>query len=195
MMKLLIASNNRGKIREMRELLSGHFDEILSMSDAGLDLEVEEDGETFSENAAKKAREVCAASGMAALADDSGLCVEALGGEPGVYSARFSGVHGDDEANIRVLLEKMREEENRRCKFVSAVVLRYPDGRELSAEGEVRGILLDRKVGENGFGYDPIFYSEELGKSFGEASAEEKNSISHRARALENLLKKLEGGE
>ena len=193
MKKLLIASNNAGKVREMRELLSGHFDEILSMRDAGLELEVEEDGETFSANAEKKAREICEASGMAALADDSGLCVEALGGAPGVYSARFSGVHGDDEANIRVLLEKMQGQENRRCKFVSAVVLRFPDGRQLEAEGEVRGILLDRKVGTNGFGYDPIFYSEELGKSFGEASAEEKNAISHRARALADLLRQLDG--
>lgn len=193
MKKLLIASNNAGKVREMRELLSGHFDEILSMRDAGLELEVEEDGETFSANAEKKAREICEASGMAALADDSGLCVEVLGGAPGVYSARFSGVHGDDEANIRVLLEKMQGQENRRCKFVSAVVLRFPDGRQLEAEGEVRGILLDRKVGTNGFGYDPIFYSEELGKSFGEASAEEKNAISHRARALADLLRQLDG--
>ena len=191
-MKLLIASNNEGKVREMRALLSGRFEEILSMKQAGIELEVEEDGETFEENARKKAREICAASGMAALADDSGLCVWALGGEPGVHSARYSGVHGDDEANMRVLLEKMRGVEDRRCAFVSAVVLCDPQGGEWSANGEVRGILLDRKVGTNGFGYDPIFYSEELGKSFGEASAEEKNAISHRARALANLVATLE---
>lgn len=190
-MKLLIASNNRGKVREIRDILAGKFDEILSLADAGLDIDVVEDGTTFFENALKKAKEVCEASGLWSLADDSGLCVEALGGAPGVYSARFAGAHGDDEANINLLLEKLRGKEDRRAKFVSSVVLYRPDGSYLSALGEARGIILEARVGKGGFGYDPVFYSEDLGKSFGEATAEEKNGVSHRFRALTALLGQL----
>ena len=191
LMKLLIASNNAGKVREFRELLSGKFEEICSMSEAGVHLEVEETGSTFLENAEKKAREICAATQTAAIADDSGLCVEALGGAPGVYSARYAGEHGNDEANIDLLLERLSGEENRRAKFVSAVVLCLPDGQIFRATGEVRGLILDRRVGKGGFGYDPVFYAEELGKSFGEATPEEKNSVSHRSRALAALLEML----
>ena len=154
---------------------------------------MEETGETFEENALIKARAVCKALNLPALADDSGLCVEALGGAPGVYSARFCGRHGDDKANNALLLEKLRgvPEQRRGAYFESCVAVCFPDGREITASGRTYGSILEEEAGEGGFGYDPLFESAELGKSFGLASAEEKNAVSHRGKALRALAEKL----
>ena len=192
-MKLILASNNAHKLREIKEILGGCFDEIVTLREAGIDHETVEDGETFLENAAKKAREIAAISGCCALADDSGLCVDALGGAPGVYSARFAGLHGDDEANNALLLEKLQNVTDRAAHFTCAVVLAYPDGRELSAEGYFYGEIAHAPAGENGFGYDPLFYLPEYGCTSAQLSPEEKNRISHRGNALRALLEKLNG--
>lgn len=191
-MKLVIASQNRGKIREFASLLSPWFSEVISMGEAGLTESPEETGETFAENALLKAEFTARCLGVPALADDSGLEVEALNGAPGVHSARFAGEPCDDAANNQKLLRLMKGQKNRKARFVSCIVLYDPVKNEvLRGEGEVSGRILEAPKGENGFGYDCLFYSEELGKSFGEASAEEKNRISHRARALNELMKQL----
>ncbi len=198
-MKLIIASGNEGKLREIRAILGGKFDEILSMKEAGIDHETVEDGKTFMENAYKKAYEIAQISGCAALADDSGICVEALGGEPGIYSARYCGRHGDDEANNRLLIKNLQGAENRRAHYTCAVALVYPDtvndgkreGNALFAEGYLEGTIIDEPRGNGGFGYDPYFFLEEYNKTAAEITAEEKNKISHRAKALQALLKKL----
>lgn len=194
MQKIVVASGNRNKLREIAAIFHGYT--IVSMQEAGFSGEIEETGETFEENALIKARAVSAALHCAALADDSGLCVDALGGAPGVHSARFCGRHGDDAANNALLLEKMRNVPDgaRGAYFESCVALCFPDGRELTASGRTYGHILHGQEGEGGFGYDPLFYSDDLQKSFGLASAEEKNGVSHRARALAALAAKL-GGE
>ncbi len=191
-MKLILASNNAHKLREIKEILGGCFDEIVTLREAGIVHETVEDGETFLDNARKKAREIAEISGCCALADDSGLCVDALGGAPGVYSARFAGEHGDDEANNELLLEKLQGVENRAAHFTCAVVLAYPDGRELSAEGYFYGEITHAPAGENGFGYDPLFFLPAYGCTSAQLSPEEKNRISHRGNALRALLEKLE---
>ena len=190
-MKLIIASGNAGKLREIRAILGEKFAEIYSMKEAGIDHETVEDGNTFMENALKKAREMAQISGSAALADDSGICVDALGGAPGVYSARFCGKHGDDEANNRLLVEKMRSQADRRAHYACSVALVFPDGREVCAEGKLYGEIVDIPKGEGGFGYDPYFYLPDYGCTAAELSAEEKNKISHRAVALQALLRQL----
>ena len=190
MKKLVAASDNKGKIREIKEILSGKY-EVVSMSEAGFKGEITEDGETFFENALKKAKTVSQALNADALADDSGLCVNALDGAPGVYSARFSGVHGDDAANRKLLVEKLNGKENRRAKFVSSVVLYRTDGSYVEGRGETFGYIGEKEKGENGFGYDSLFVSDDLGKTFAEATDAEKNSVSHRFRALTDLLSKL----
>ena len=190
-MKLIIASNNAHKLREIKEILGGEFEEILSLREAGIDHETVEDGSTFMENAVKKAREISELSGCCALADDSGLCVDALGGAPGIYSARFSGVHGDDAANNRLLLEKLAHEENRGAHYACAMALARPDGSIVEAEGYLYGVIAREEAGSNGFGYDPLFYMPERGCTTAQISSEEKNAISHRANALHALLQKL----
>ena len=192
-MKLIIASNNAHKLVEIRAILGDSFEEILSMREAGIEHETVEDGSTFMENALKKAREVAELSGCCALADDSGLCVDALGGAPGIYSARFSGVHGDDKANNRKLLADLEAvpDEERGAHFTCAIVLARPDGTEVSAEGYFYGVIAHGESGANGFGYDPLFYLPERGCTTAQISSEEKNAISHRANALHALLKKL----
>lgn len=190
-MKLILASNNQHKLTEIKAILGGCFDEILTLREAGIVHETVEDGETFLENAAKKAREIAEISGCCALADDSGLCVDALGGAPGVYSARFAGEHGDDEANNALLLEKLRGVENRAAHFACAVVLARPDGSEVSAEGNFYGEIAHAPAGENGFGYDPLFFLPEYGCTSAQLPPEEKNRISHRGNALRALLEKL----
>ena len=191
-MKLLVATNNSHKLKEIKSILGGEFEEILSLKEAGAELKAEENGSTFEENAIIKARGV-GASSMAVLADDSGLCVEVLGGAPGVKSARYASEgeeNADDASNRRKLLKEMEGKEERKAKFVCAVALLW--GEELyTAEGETEGRILTDERGERGFGYDSIFYSDELGKSFGEAEEEEKNGVSHRGRALKKLLEKL----
>ncbi len=188
---LVLASGNFGKLREMRALLSDRFD-VISMREALCDIDVEEDGETFAENALIKAQAVSAVCGMAALADDSGLCVDALCGAPGVHSARFAGVHGDDEANNKLLLERLKNAEDRRARFVCAMALVRPGKKPIVCEGESYGTILYKPRGEDGFGYDPLFLSDDLGVTFAEADAAEKNTVSHRARAISALIETLE---
>ena len=192
-MKLIIASNNAHKLVEIRAILGDSFDEILSMRDAGIEHETVEDGKTFAENAAKKAREITELSGCCALGDDSGLCVDALDGAPGLFSARFSGVHGDDAANIRVLLEKMKGVTERGAHFCCAMALTWPDGRLTEAEGRFYGQIAEEPAGTGGFGYDPVFYLPEYGKTVAQLGTEFKNSVSHRHNALMALLEKLNG--
>lgn len=193
MEKLIVASNNKGKIKEIKEILKDVY-EIVPMGEAGFNEEIEENGSTFFENALIKAKAVSEALGVNALADDSGLCVDALGGAPGIYSARFSGVHGDDSANRKKLLselKKLKNPDERKARFVSSVVLYKRDGEVVSGMGETHGIIAFKEEGENGFGYDSLFVSDDLGKSFGLATAEEKNAVSHRKRALIDLLRHL----
>ena len=190
-MKLIIASNNTHKLTEMKAILAPYFDDVQSMREAGIEHETVEDGTTFMENACKKARELAEISGCCAIADDSGLCVDALDGAPGIYSARFSGVHGDDAANNRLLLEKLEGEENRAAHYTCAIALAWPDGRLLTAEDCLYGEIAHDRRGTNGFGYDPLFLLPELGLRTAEISAEEKNRISHRGKALRALVEQL----
>ncbi len=191
-MKLILASNNKGKLREMREILADLDVEVISQSEAGLQLEAEENGTTFYENAKIKASAACAALGLPAVADDSGIVVDALGGEPGIYSARYGGDKcRDDRERLFYLLKNMEDKENRTARFVSSIVCVFPDGSEIAAESAWEGSLLREPVGDGGFGYDPIFYSPEFKKSSGELTPEEKNSVSHRGKALRIFEKKL----
>ena len=185
---IVAASGNAGKIREISEILNDY--RVISCKELGFTDDIEETGKTFYDNALIKAETAAKALNMPALADDSGLCVTALSGAPGVYSARYSGT-GTDEGNVDKLLKETENVSDRSAKFVSAVVVYYPDGKIVSAQGETFGEILRARRGNGGFGYDPVFYSYDLKKSFGEASAEEKNSVSHRARALAELRKKL----
>ncbi|MBQ2662430.1 MAG: XTP/dITP diphosphatase [Clostridia bacterium] len=194
-MKLIIASNNAHKVTEIKAILSPFFNEIMTLKEAGINIDVEEDGTTFEENAVKKAVEILAAAPFAdaAISDDSGLMVDALNGAPGVYSARFAGEGHNDEANNKKLLEMLDDVqyENRTARFVSAVALARKDKPILTAHGSVEGIILRESRGENGFGYDPLFYYEPLNKTFAELSADEKNSLSHRKNALSALYELL----
>ena len=191
MEKLLAASNNKNKIRELKQILGDIF-EVVSLSEAGVVSEPEETGETFVENAVIKATAAMKESGMAAIADDSGLCVNALSGAPGVYSARYSGEGATDEKNNALLLKNMDGITDRRACFKSAIALVYPDGTTVTAEGECPGVILHEGRGSNGFGYDPLFLVEEYGKTFAELDGAVKNVISHRANALKALREKLE---
>ena len=191
-MELVLATNNKHKITEIKSILGKSFSGILSLSEAGLCVDVEETGSTFAENAFLKASTVCKLCGKAALADDSGLEVDALGGAPGIYSARYAGEDQNDENNIKKLLSVLKEENDRRASFTTVLCLCYPDGKTVYATGKTFGTILYEKTGDNGFGYDPVFFSEDLKKSFGEATAEEKNSVSHRSRALHALLEKID---
>lgn len=185
-MKIAIATNNRNKLKEIRAVLGGFFDEMLSLDDLGIDVEIEETGATLTENALIKARTIRDMTGLASLADDSGLMCDALGGAPGVYSARYAGEEHDDTKNNALLLKNIAGKD-RTAHFCSVIALCLPDGREYTAEGRVDGVITEEARGNGGFGYDPLFFSPELGKTFAEASAEEKNSVSHRGRALRNM--------
>lgn len=190
-MKLIIATNNAHKAREIREILSADFSELHTLAEADLTIEVLEDGATFAENAKKKAEAVLAAAAGydAALADDSGLSVDALGGAPGVYSARYAGEQHDDAANNRKLMADMAAvpDAERTCRFQCAVALARRGRPTIIAQGACEGMLLRAPRGENGFGYDPYFLYPPSGRSFAELPAEEKNAVSHRRRALEAL--------
>lgn len=190
-MKAVLASNNPGKLKELNEILSGLGMEVISQREAGYDLDVEESGTTFEENSWLKARAACRVSGMIAIADDSGLVVDALGGAPGVYSARYGSPELDDRGRTALLLKNMEGEENRACRFVSVITCCFPDGRKLVARGVCEGRVAFAPQGENGFGYDPIFYLPEKGKTFAQLSEEEKNAISHRGRAIAKLAELL----
>jgi XTP/dITP diphosphohydrolase len=187
--RLVIASNNANKVREIKAILSGKFAGILSMAEAGLDMDVEETGETFEENAVLKAAAVAKAAGCWALADDSGLCVDALDGRPGVYSARYSGA--GDEANNDKLLTEMQGRADRSARYMCVMALANPDGTVLSAEGRCEGSVGFERKGNRGFGYDPLFQVEGYGCAMAELADDVKNSISHRRNALDALLVKM----
>ncbi len=195
MMKAVLASHNPHKIGELQTLLRRHIPdiEILSLSDVGLEGEIVEDGATFEENAIIKAN-FAARSGYIGIGDDSGLCVAALGGAPGIYSARFAGENANDEKNNEKLLEELAGEPNREAKFVCTIACVFQNSaKPLIAVGETYGEILANPRGEGGFGYDPLFWVDELGKTYAELTPDEKNLISHRAKATEklgNLLKK-----
>ena len=182
-MKFVLASHNRGKLAEMQKILGDQGVEVVLQSDLGLELEPEENGATFAENALIKARAVMEASGLPAIADDSGLCVDWLNGAPGVYSARYGGLD-DDKARYTLLLQNMRGATDRAAHFHTSVVCCFPDGKVLQADGDCHGTIAFAPRGEGGFGYDPIFNVPSLRKTFAQLTAEEKNAISHRGNAL-----------
>ena len=204
-MVICAASNNAGKLKELRRILQRMGHEVKSLRDLGITLDPEETGTTFAENARIKAEAFCKASGLPTVADDSGLCVDALDGAPGVYSARYAGHHGDDAANNAKLLREMTgvPAEQRSARFVSAVCFLLPDGRELLVEGECPGTVAFTETGSNGFGYDPLFVPDRVGlpdgttagntarRSYAELADEEKDAISHRGRAMEKLAAEL----
>ena len=187
---LVVATGNAHKLREFAEIFTEY--DVLSQRQMGFLGEVEETGKTFAENALIKARAACSALGAIALADDSGLCVDALMGAPGIHSARCAGEHGNDKANRTLLLQRLQGETQRTAHFVSALAMVFPDGREIVVEGKTYGSVLLEEVGSAGFGYDSIFFSDDLQKSFGVATAEEKNAVSHRFRALQALRARLQ---
>ena len=191
-MEIVIASRNKHKIEELEALLSKYVAgvKLLSLDDVGIGGEIEENGTTFSENALIKAR-AAAASGKIGVGDDSGLCVNALDGAPGIFSARFAGEHGNDAANNEKLLRELSDKSDRTAAFVCAIACVMPDGREITVEGRAEGTILHSASGQNGFGYDPLFYYPPLDKTFASLSPEEKNGISHRARAVEAFAKEL----
>jgi XTP/dITP diphosphohydrolase len=205
-LKICAATGNAGKLKELRRILEAQGHEVVSQKELGIALEPEETGVTFEENARIKAEAICKVSGLPTIADDSGLCVDALHGAPGVYSARYCGHHGDDEANNDKLIEAMQDvpEEQRGAKFVSAVCFVLPDGRHLTCVGECCGsVAFERICGDYGFGYDPLFIPAECGlpdgtkrpnaeqRSYAQLTPEEKDAISHRGRALEQLEQQL----
>ena len=190
-MKLVLASKNAKKLKEMQEILSQMGVEVCLESAVGVDVDVEETGSTFEENSLLKAKAVMEASGLPAIADDSGLCVDALGGAPGVYSARYGGPGLDDTARYKLLLENMKGQP-RTAKFVSVITCCFPNGDVLTAKGECPGTIAFAPMGECGFGYDPVFFVPGLKKTFAQLTAEEKNAISHRGKALKAFRVKLE---
>jgi len=190
MQKLLIATGNKGKVKEIRALLDGLDVELVTPREIGLDIEVVEDGDTYEENAGKKARAYSQASGLVALADDSGLEVDALGGEPGLYSARYSGQPGATDADRRAfLLGKLKDKPRPwNAHFHATVAVATPDGLVQFAEGNCYGEIIPEERGTGGFGYDPIFFIPEENRTMAELSMDEKNRLSHRALAVKHAL-------
>lgn len=182
--KFVLASHNPGKLAEMQSILSGFGVEVVSPAEVGVSPEVEETGGTFAENAMLKAKAYCEASGLPAIADDSGLCVDALNGGPGIYSARYGGEGLDDRGRCMLLLNNMRGQTTRAAHFSCAIACAFPDGRTLTAEGRCDGAIAFAPLGDGGFGYDPLFLLTEKGKTFGQLSPEEKSAVSHRGKAL-----------
>lgn len=190
-MKFVLASHNDHKLAEMRKILSELGVEVVLESDVGVDIEVEETGTTFEENSLLKAKAVMEASGLPAIADDSGLCVDALDGAPGVYSARYGGEGLSDQDRYKLVLEALKGQLSRSAKFVSVVTACFPGGDVLTARGECPGTIAYAPMGEGGFGYDPVFFYPPLAKTFGQLTAEEKSAISHRGKALKDFSAKL----
>ncbi len=191
-MKAVMATKNAKKLMELRDILSDYGVEVVLQSDLGVDVDVEETGTTFEENALLKAKAVMEAAGLPAVADDSGLVVEALNGAPGVWSARYGGEGLDDAGRNRLLLENMRGQMDRRCRFVSVICCAFPNGDVVTARGECSGTLAYAPRGEGGFGYDPVFFLPDFKKTFAQLTKEEKNAISHRGKALAEFKVKLE---
>ena len=193
-MKIILATKNKGKVADFEKLTENMNIEVISFLDEEINFpDVVEDGETFEENSMKKALEIAKYTGMITVSDDSGLCVEALDGAPGIYSARYSGENATDSKNIDKLLEEMKNipQGERQAKFVSVVSIAKPDGTVQSFRGEVEGEIIFERKGTNGFGYNPVFFSYELQKTFGEATMEERVTVSHRARAFRELKEKV----
>ena len=182
-MRFVLATHNPGKLREMGEILKDFGIEVVSPRDLGITVDVEEPGTTFAENAMLKAKAICKEANLPAIADDSGLCVDALGGAPGVYSARYGGLDSD-QARYRLLLENLRGAGSRAAHFHTAIVCCFPNGDRLDAAGDCFGTIAYAPQGDNGFGYDPVFFVPELRKTFAQLTPEEKNAISHRGNAL-----------
>ena len=188
---IVVASNNKYKIKEIKEILTQY--NVIPMEEIGFNQEIEENGKTFAENALIKANTIHkylkkSGKDYLVLADDSGLCVDSLNGEPGVYSARYAGEHGNDQANRNKLLKQL-DGKDRTAYFCCTIAIIFPDGKQQVFEGKTYGEITKDEIGENGFGYDCIFYSNDLKKTFGEATESEKNSVSHRSRALEKIQK------
>lgn len=193
-MKVVLASKNKHKLEEISKITEKFDMELVLESELGVDIDVEETGSTFEENSFIKANAVMQATGLPALADDSGIAVDALNGEPGIYSARYGFDESlDDWGRLQLLLKNTEDvpDDKRHARFVCVITLVTPDGQTIQARGEVHGMLLRAPAGENGFGYDPIFYYPPFGKTLAEASAEEKNQVSHRAKALKVFYQKL----
>lgn len=189
-MKMILATNNQGKVNEFKAILKGH--DIFSLKDCDIKIDVEENGNSFQENALIKARAVSALTGEFTIADDSGLIVDCLGDEPGIYSARYAGIHASDQDNIDKLLKRLEQETDLSARFVAAIAGVFPNGRELVTLGECKGEMIRDMRGSNGFGYDPIFYLPQYRKTFAELEPEIKNKISHRSNALKKFIKELE---
>lgn len=192
-MDIIIATGNKNKVREIRQILSGLSDKVISMKEAGISCDIEETGETFAENALIKARAVAAHCDGIVIADDSGLCVDAMGGAPGVYSARFMGEETPYSEKNAAIIEKLSglEGQDRSARFVCAMAGVLPNGEEFVVEGVMEGQIAKESAGENGFGYDPIFFLPEYGKTSAEIAPEEKNRISHRGKALRGIREEL----
>ena len=190
-MDLVIASNNNHKVSEIKSILKGKFDNIYSLSDKGINIEIDETGTTFYDNALIKAETIAKLVGMPVIADDSGLSVNALNGEPGVYSARYAGYPCDDKANNDKLIKELSIYSDRSAEFISEVVLYIDSNNIVSGKGTIKGEILFEGRGDGGFGYDPLFYCYELNMTFAEATLDDKNKVSHRARALADLISKL----
>ena len=190
-MNIVIATTNQNKLRELKDLLQGFDVELLSLKDFSEHPAVVEDGESFAENALKKARAICAHTGLVTIADDSGLEVDSLSGHPGIYSARYAGDRASDSENYKKLLIELQGimPEDRGARFCCVLAIVSPSGTEKVVTGEYRGVIIDEPRGHNGFGYDPVFLDPASGLTFAEMEPEQKNRISHRARALERLLK------
>lgn len=189
---LVLASTNKGKTRELQERLQGYPVDIKNLSDFGPIPEVIEDGETFDDNAYKKASFTARVLGYPALADDSGLCVEALDGAPGIHSARYAGENATDQDNVDKLLETMKTEENRKAAFECVISIAAPTGAALTYEGRCEGVLTREPAGDNGFGYDPLFFFPELNKTFAQLSMAEKAQVSHRGKALQEITQEMD---
>ncbi len=191
-MRFVLATHNPGKLREMGEILKDFGIEVVSPKDLGITVDVEETGTTFAENAMLKAKAICKAADLPAIADDSGLCVDALNGAPGVYSARYGGEGLDDRGRYMLLLSSLRGAPTRAAHFACAVACAFPNGDTLTAEGRCDGSIAYAPLGEGGFGYDPVFLLPGTGKTFGQLTQEEKSAVSHRGRALREFSEKLE---
>ena len=191
-MRFVLATHNPGKLREMGEILKDFGFEVVSPKDLGITVDVEETGSTFAENAMLKAKAICKAADLPAIADDSGLCVDALNGAPGVYSARYGGEGLDDRGRYMLLLSSLRGAPTRAAHFACAVACAFPNGDTLTAEGRCDGSIAYAPLGEGGFGYDPVFLLPGTGKTFGQLTQEEKSAVSHRGRALREFSEKLE---
>ncbi len=193
MKKFIVASKNKGKLAEIKEILNDFPFEVISMEDVGISNDIDETGSTFEENALIKAKEIAKISGEISMADDSGLEVEYLNGAPGIYSSRFAGENATDPERVAKLLKMLDGVpfEKRKAKFVCAIAVVFPDSKEIVVTGELKGQIAEKPVGENGFGYDPVFYVSEFGKTTAQMKPEEKHKISHRGIALRKMAEEL----